>query len=70
MTALDSIANLADPELARATFGRLQAEPCTSGVLLRRSIAVGPIRLGMGQAPFFPDGHTPLCQWRLDHQVV
>jgi hypothetical protein len=70
MTALDRIANLAHPGLACTAFGRLQAEPRTVGALLRRSIAVGPIRLCMWQAPFFHDGYALLCQGRLGHQVV
>jgi hypothetical protein len=70
LTALDSMANLADSRLARAAFGRLQADPRTVGALLRRSIAVGPIRLCLWYAPFFHDGHAPFRQGRLDHQAV
>jgi hypothetical protein len=68
MTALNHIAHLADPSLARAAFGRLQAEPRTSGALLRRPIAVGAIRWRVWQAPRFHERHALRCQWRLDHK--
>jgi hypothetical protein len=67
MAALNGIPNLADPRLARAAFGCLQAAPRTSGALLRRPMAGGAICLCVGQAPLFHESHALLGQRRLDH---
>src|SRR5262245_4890415 len=70
MTALDSLAHLASPGLARAACGRLQAALRTSGALLRRPSAVGSLRRRRGNAPLCHERHALLGQGRLSHSAL
>ena len=60
MAALHRIANLPDPRLRFAPFGRLQPKACPAGPLLRRAVAIGPIGLRPRQATRIKSGTGPL----------